>query len=178
VRFCTGCGASQTPEIFNQQPGNVPNGYGATMTQQTPNYEQPYGYAQQPAWNYGSPETAGQMAAQQQTGYECINGVWYDEYGREVNVNPQPIPTMQQPYGQVITTTTTTTTTFAPAGAKGCNKWTAFLLCFFFGFWGAHKFYEGKIALGLFYIFTLGFLGIGWLIDLIVILTRPEIYYV
>ncbi len=58
------------------------------------------------------------------------------------------------------------------------NKWIAFLLCLFLGFLGAHKFYEGKIGMGILYLLTFGLLGIGILIDLIVILTKPNPYYV
>ena len=35
-----------------------------------------------------------------------------------------------------------------------------------FGFLGAHRFYYGKPVSGTIYMFTLGLLGIGWLIDL------------
>lgn len=35
-----------------------------------------------------------------------------------------------------------------------------------FGFLGAHRFYFGKPVSGTIYFFTLGLLGIGWLIDL------------
>lgn len=58
------------------------------------------------------------------------------------------------------------------------NKWAAFLLCFFLGGLGAHKFYELKPVMGVLYIFTLGLFGIGWLVDLIVILCKPNPYYV
>lgn len=58
------------------------------------------------------------------------------------------------------------------------NKWVAFLLCLFLGGLGAHKFYEGKILLGIVYIFTIGLLGIGWIIDLISLLFKPNPYYV
>lgn len=58
------------------------------------------------------------------------------------------------------------------------NKWAAFLLCFFLGGIGAHKFYELKPGMGVLYIFTLGLFGIGWLVDLIVILCKPNPYYV
>ena len=58
------------------------------------------------------------------------------------------------------------------------NKWVAFILCLFFGIFGAHKFYEGRPLLGVLYIFTVGLLGIGWLADLIILLSKPHIYYV
>ncbi|MCC8022594.1 MAG: NINE protein [Clostridiales bacterium] len=61
---------------------------------------------------------------------------------------------------------------------KPINKWTAFLLCFFLGFLGVHKFYEGKIGMGILYLFTGGLFGIGWFVDWIVILTKPNPYYV
>ncbi len=35
-----------------------------------------------------------------------------------------------------------------------------------FGFLGAHRFYFGKPISGTIYLFTLGLLGIGWLVDL------------
>ncbi|MBQ5347827.1 MAG: TM2 domain-containing protein [Ruminococcus sp.] len=58
------------------------------------------------------------------------------------------------------------------------SKWVSLLLCFFFGIVGAHKFYEGKILLGIVYIFTLGIFGIGVLIDFIRLLFKPNPYSV
>ena len=58
------------------------------------------------------------------------------------------------------------------------NKWIALLLCMFFGFIGIHKFYEGKIGMGILYLFTFGLFGIGWFIDCIVLLFKPNPYYV
>lgn len=74
--------------------------------------------------------------------------------------------------------TNTNTNVNAVVGGKAKNKWVAFCLCFFFGFFGAHKFYEGKVGMGILYLFTFGLLGIGVIIDLIVILTKPNPYYV
>ena len=71
-----------------------------------------------------------------------------------------------------------TNTAVANGRGKEINKWIAALLCFFLGGIGAHKFYEGKIGMGILYIFTLGLAGIGVLIDFIVILTKPNPYYV
>lgn len=42
-------------------------------------------------------------------------------------------------------------------------------LLWIFGFTGAHRFYYGKPITGTLWFFTLGLLGIGWLIDLFLI---------
>ena len=47
------------------------------------------------------------------------------------------------------------------------SRTVALLLCFFMGTLGIHRFYAGRIVSGILYIFTLGGLGIGVLIDLI-----------
>ena len=46
----------------------------------------------------------------------------------------------------------------------------AVLLCFFFGIFGAHRFYVGKRGTGLLQLFTLGGLGIWAMIDFIMII--------
>ena len=46
----------------------------------------------------------------------------------------------------------------------------ALVLCFFFGFFGAHRFYVGKIGTAILQIVTFGGLGIWWLIDFVMIL--------
>lgn len=58
------------------------------------------------------------------------------------------------------------------------NKWVAFTLCLLLGFFGAHKFYEGKAGMGIVYLFTGGLCGIGWFIDCISLLLKPNPYYV
>lgn len=42
-------------------------------------------------------------------------------------------------------------------------------LCWLFGFTGAHRFYYGKQITGTIWFFTLGLLGVGWLIDVFLI---------
>lgn len=71
---------------------------------------------------------------------------------------------------------------------KPKDKWISFLLCFFLGGFGAHKFYEGKTGAAVIYILLAfvigpltgfiaeGLLGILLLVDLIVILCKPNPY--
>lgn len=74
--------------------------------------------------------------------------------------------------------TASASSTIHVVSGKQKNKWVSFLLCLFLGAIGAHKFYEGKIGMGILYIFTVGLFGIGVLIDLICILLKPNPYYV
>lgn len=61
---------------------------------------------------------------------------------------------------------------------KEINKTVALILCIFLGYFGAHKFYEGKTGMGILYLFTVGLCGIGWVIDIIIIAMKPDPYYV
>ena len=61
---------------------------------------------------------------------------------------------------------------------KAKDKWIAFFLCLFLGYLGIHKFYEGKIGMGILYLCTFGLFGIGAIIDLIAIVMKPNPYYV
>lgn len=49
------------------------------------------------------------------------------------------------------------------------ETWVAYLLWFFFGFLGIHKFYLGKMGWGILYLLTGGLFLVGWLIDLFTI---------
>lgn len=99
--------------------------------------------------------------------------------GRQV----EELKSAAAPAPQVIVNNTNTNTNVntnvnAAGYRKCCNKWTAFFLCLFLGFVGAHKFYERKVGMGILYIFTCGLFAIGWIIDLIAILLKPNPYYV
>ena len=52
------------------------------------------------------------------------------------------------------------------------------MLCLFLGIFGGHKFYEGKIGAGILYLLTAGLFGVGVLVDLIILLFKPNPYYV
>lgn len=49
------------------------------------------------------------------------------------------------------------------------SRATALILCILLGIFGVHRFYAGRWATGLLWIFTGGLCGIGTLIDLILI---------
>ena len=57
---------------------------------------------------------------------------------------------------------TTPETETAPVAAESDKRiLPAFILCFFLGIFGAHRFYAGKIGTGILHLITLGALGIG-----------------
>lgn len=70
---------------------------------------------------------------------------------------------------QVIINNQTIPNSAVVAGVSKKSKMVALLLCIFLGFFGAHRFYVGKIGTGILYLFTYGLLGIGWIIDIILI---------
>lgn len=57
------------------------------------------------------------------------------------------------------------------------SKWVSFFLCLFFGVFGIHKFYEGRVLLGIVYLLTGGILGIGVIVDLVILLFKPNPYF-
>lgn len=58
------------------------------------------------------------------------------------------------------------------------SKWVAVLLCLFLGALGGHKFYEGKVGMGILYCLTGGLFAVGIVVDLITLLLKPDPYYV
>ncbi|MGW9167346.1 Ltp family lipoprotein [Agromyces sp. NPDC055658] len=81
---------------------------------------------------------------------------------------PAP-PAPPQPYGAAPAPG-------APADApEGQKSFIAtWLLSWLVGFWGIDRFYLGKIGTGLAKLFTLGGLGIWWLVDLILVLAGAQ----
>lgn len=58
------------------------------------------------------------------------------------------------------------------------NKWISLILCVLVGIFGIHKFYEGRMVWGVIYLFTAGLFCIGVIIDIFVILNKPNPYFV
>lgn len=59
-------------------------------------------------------------------------------------------------------------------GVNGANKntITELFLCIFLGIFGAHRFYVRKYGTAVLYLFTGGLFGIGWVIDIVLIIIR------
>ena len=139
--------------------------------------------------NYGMGQPQPNMQAQKFCKW-CASGVAYDavicpKCGRQIEELKQANPNMGMGYGQpqvVINNNNNNNNMVAPnpygyVPAYGLkDKGVALLLSLFFGWFGAHKFYEGKILMGLIYLFTGGLFGIGNIIDFIILLGKPRKY--
>lgn len=56
------------------------------------------------------------------------------------------------------------------------SKGIAYLLWFFLGVLGVHKFYLEKIAVGIIYLLTGGLFLIGWIYDLFTLGNQVDVY--
>ena len=84
-----------------------------------------------------------------------------------------PEPQAQQPVINIVNTNTNTNQNYNHNSVSTYvhkKKWTAFWLCLLLGCVGAHRFYVGKIGTGIVWLMTGGLFGIGWLVDLVMIL--------
>lgn len=58
------------------------------------------------------------------------------------------------------------------------DRYVALFLCLFLGVFGAHKFYEGKIIMGIIYLCTCGLFFCGCIADLLTYISGPRYYVV
>lgn len=56
----------------------------------------------------------------------------------------------------------------SPTSSKSYS--TTLILAIFLGYLGLHRFYVGKIGTGILDLITVGWLGIGWVIDIFTVL--------
>ncbi len=56
------------------------------------------------------------------------------------------------------------------AGGGGKSQIVALILCIFLGGFGIHRFYLGYTGAGILYLLTGGLFGIGWLIDIVLLI--------
>lgn len=96
----------------------------------------------------------------------------------EIKQNEQPNIVINNSNNNTNTNTNVNADIAGAFGIRARNKWVALLLCLFLGYLGAHKFYEGKAGMGILYLFTFGLFGIGWFIDCITLLFKPNPYFV
>ena len=52
------------------------------------------------------------------------------------------------------------------------SKYATLFICFMFGIFGGHYFYVGRTGKGILYLFTFGLCGLGWLYDMVAIMTN------
>lgn len=76
----------------------------------------------------------------------------------------------EAPVINIVNTNTNTNTNVMP-GYVPKKKSVALVLAIFLGYFGIHRFYVGKAGTGILWLLTLGLFGIGWIIDIILILT-------
>ena len=83
----------------------------------------------------------------------------------------QPQQTYQQPYQQQYQPPVQPVYVNTVDNSRShLSRAAAALLCFFFGAFGVHRFYAGKVGTGVLWLFTAGLFGIGAFIDFIIII--------
>jgi TM2 domain-containing membrane protein YozV len=65
----------------------------------------------------------------------------------------------------------TTAPAAAPTEKSDKSKMTALILCILLGGLGVHRFYVGKVGTGIVWLLTAGCVGIGVIVDIIMIAT-------
>ena len=103
-----------------------------------------YHFIQEPS-PHPQPQPQQQQRPQQQ--HQPVN--------QQVQPQPQQLQTVYPPMVQTVQS----------SRANDDELYIAYLIWFFLGIIGGHRFYFGHIGLGLLYFFTAGLFGIGWFVD-------------
>ncbi|MBO4838703.1 MAG: TM2 domain-containing protein [Lachnospiraceae bacterium] len=161
---CPICGAPVDGKECNYCGYKVPLGQRPNTG---PQQQGPYQYARQPETDpfrdtYGNQRQQGAYGQQNAYGQQGRQNAYGNGYGSQAPYAAGYAA--QTPYGRAATDA-------YGRPISTYSKWTAFILCFLFGTFGVHRFYAGKIGTGLLWLCTLGFGGIGWLVDIIMILS-------
>ena len=94
--------------------------------------------------------------------------------GEQVNFSPVPPAAKPSPRNRFLgqSSASKSSNKAIDPNASQCSWLATLLLAIFLGSLGAHHFYTRKIGLGVIYFLTMGFCGIGWLVDVILIATK------
>ncbi len=172
-RYCSFCGALNEGETkFEMEVIDIDlnnDGFTAESSQSVQRvYEDISSYnqeaAQQPQQAYQQPQQAYQ---QPQQAYQQPQ----QAYQQPQQAYQQPQQTYQQPYQQQYQPPVQPVYVNTVDNSRShLSRAAAALLCFFFGAFGVHRFYAGKVGTGVLWLFTAGLFGIGAFIDFIIII--------
>lgn len=166
--FCPYCGAQVSVQMPPQQQEPVQQ----VPVQQTAQQQAPY--QQQPA-QQAAPQQQQTYpdanAAPQQPGYPGAtpSAQSYPGNAQNAQYSQQSVPPNQGYQYTPGNAPYPSTAPVAEVVISRKDKLAALLLCIFAGTWGIHRFYVGKIGTGVLWLLTCGCLGIGWLVDIILI---------
>ena len=167
-KFCGNCGQKiEIQPTVPAAPVQADAGFGGadfnTPKFETPNNNAPafnnQGFNNAPNFNQPNYNNPGYDAPNYYNNAPNHNGAPYQQ--------PQPQP--QVVVQNVVNNQNYNQMNYGPMVSPK-SKWVAFFLCLFLGGIGAHRFYAGKIGMGILYLCTGGLCGIGALVDLIMIL--------
>lgn len=90
---------------------------------------------------------------------------------KQVNENKNFMDVQSVQQQQFVVNEVLSDSTVITPGISRKSRTVALLLCIFLGAFGIHRFYVGKVGTGILYLVTVGFGGMGWLIDIVLIVT-------
>ena len=102
---------------------------------------------------------------------ECIKKYrWIDDKTDLVNEFEDDIPHRNKTTSQQQRIPSAVPKNMYATSVSPKNKWVALLFCMFGGVFGLHRFYVGRFGGGVLYLLTAGLFGVGWIVDIFIIL--------